>query len=188
MGGVDKGLQSLHGQPLAKLAVERLRPQVGRLAINANRHLDAYRDWDVPVWPDGAESGEFAGPLAGFLSGLAQCETPYLCTVPCDTPLFPRDLVERLAQGLQASGADLAMALAPEGHGDLRPQPVFCLLKLELRHDLRQFMAEGGRKIDAWTARQRTARVSFSRADDAQAFLNVNTLEDLQILQSHVSP
>lgn len=178
----------MHDQPMAKLALERLRPQVGRLAINANRHLDTYQDWGVPVWPDGAESGPFAGPLAGFLSGLAHCETPYLCTVPCDTPMFPQDLVERLFEGLQASGSDLAMALAHEGQGQLRPQPVFCLLKRELRHDLRRFMNEGGRKIDVWTARQHTAKVAFNRADDAQAFLNLNTLQELQMLQSRMSP
>jgi molybdopterin-guanine dinucleotide biosynthesis protein A len=185
MGGVDKGLQTLAGEPLAKLAIERLRPQVGRLAINANRHLETYSGWGVPVWPDGSQSGEFAGPLAGFLTGLAQCKTPYLCTVPCDTPLFPRDLVERLAHGLQEKGADLAMAMAPEGEGKLRSQPVFCLMKLELREDLIRFMAEGGRKIDAWTAGQRTVQVPFSRPEDLEAFININTLQDLQKLQSH---
>ena len=184
MGGVDKGLQIFHGQPLAKMALERLRPQVGRLAINANRHLDTYLNWGVPVCSDGPESGEFAGPLAGFLTGLAHCETPYLCTVPCDTPLFPADLVERLAHGLEENGADLTMAIAVESAGDLRPQPVFCLMKLELRDDLRRFMAEGGRKIDTWTARQRTAQVPFSRPEDALAFININTPQDLQTLQS----
>jgi molybdopterin-guanine dinucleotide biosynthesis protein A len=187
MGGVDKGLQIFCGQPLAKTVLERLRPQVGRLAINANRHPDTYGEWGVPVWSDKPESGEFAGPLAGFLTALARCETPYLCTVPCDTPLFPSDLVERLAHGLQENGADLAMVTAAEGAGDLRPQPVFCLMKLELRDDLSRFMAEGGRKIDAWTARQRTVQVPFSRPEDAQAFININTLQDLQMLQSQRS-
>jgi molybdopterin-guanine dinucleotide biosynthesis protein A len=184
MGGVDKGLQIFRGQALARMALERFRPQVGSLAINANRHLDTYLDWGVPVWSDAPESGEFAGPLAGFLTGLRQCETPYLCTVPCDTPLFPTDLVERLAHGLQENGADLAMVTAAEGAGDLRPQPVFCLMKLGLRDDLSRFMAEGGRKIDAWTARQRTVQVPFSRPADAQAFININTLDELQRLQS----
>lgn len=184
MGGVDKGLQVFRGQALAQMAVERLKPQVGHLAINANRHLDTYLDWGMPVWSDEPESGEFAGPLAGFLSGLTRCETPYLCTVPCDTPLFPTDLVERLAHGLQETGGDLAMVIAAEGTGDLRPQPVFCLMKSELSYDLRRFMAEGGRKIDAWTARQRHARVPFSRPADAQAFININTLDELQMLQS----
>jgi molybdopterin-guanine dinucleotide biosynthesis protein A len=184
MGGVDKGLQIFRGQALAQMAMERLRSQVGRLAINANRHLDTYLSWGIPVWPDEPESGEFAGPLAGFLTGLTQCKTPYLCTVPCDTPLFPTDLVERLAHGLQEAGGDLAMAIADEGTGDLRPQPVFCLMKSELSHALRRFMADGGRKIDAWTERQRHVRVPFSRPEDAQAFININTLDELQTLQS----
>ena len=183
MGGVDKGLQVFRGQALAQMAVERLKPQVGHLAINANRHLDTYLGWGMPVWSDEPELGEFAGPLAGFLTGLTQCKTPYLCTVPCDTPLFPTDLVKRLAHGLQETDGDLAMAIAAEGAGELRPQPVFCLMKIELSHDLRRFMAEGGRKIDAWTARHRHVRVPFSRPADAQAFININTLGELQMLQ-----
>jgi molybdopterin-guanine dinucleotide biosynthesis protein A len=165
------------------MAMARLRPQVGRLAINANRHLDTYRDWGVSVWSDGPESGEFAGPLAGFLTGLTHCQTPYLCTVPCDTPFFPADLVEQLAHGLHEKGVDLAMAIAAEGAGDPRPQPVFCLMKRELSQDLSRFMAEGGRKIDAWTARQRNVRVAFNRPQDARAFININTPQDLQLLQ-----
>jgi molybdopterin-guanine dinucleotide biosynthesis protein A len=94
MGGVDKGLQNHQGLPLALHALLRLQPQVGSLMINANRNLAAYEAMGVPVWPD-AES-DFPGPLAGFLVGLERCETSWLVTVPCDTPGFPLDLVQRL--------------------------------------------------------------------------------------------
>jgi molybdenum cofactor guanylyltransferase len=93
MGGVDKGLQNHQGVPLALHALLRLQPQVGELMINANRNLGAYESMGVPVWPD-AQS-DFPGPLAGVLVGLERCETPYLVTVPCDTPNFPLDLVPR---------------------------------------------------------------------------------------------
>src|SRR3954468_21586075 len=96
MGGVDKGLQNFNGMPLALHTLMRLQPQVGHVLINANRNLGAYESFGVPVWPD--VLADFAGPLAGFLAGLENCETPWLVTVPCDTPLFPADLVERLAQ------------------------------------------------------------------------------------------
>ena len=99
MGGVDKGLQSYHGVPLALHALLRLAPQVGSAMINANRNLAAYESFGVPVWPDALP--DFAGPLAGFLAGLEHCETPYLVTLPCDSPLFPEDLVARLAQALE---------------------------------------------------------------------------------------
>ena len=97
MGGADKGLQSYRGMPLAMHAMLRLAPQVGRVMINANRNLAAYESFGAPVFTDA--SGDFAGPLAGFVAGLEQCDTPYLVTVPCDSPLFPDDLVEPRQSG-----------------------------------------------------------------------------------------
>jgi molybdopterin-guanine dinucleotide biosynthesis protein A len=184
MGGLDKGMQSFRGQPLARHCLSRLAVQVGTAAINANRHLQEYAAWGAPVWPDSADAGEFAGPLAGFLAGLDNCQSPYLCTVACDTPLFPPDLVERLAQALDSQGCNLAMAAAAEEDGQVRHQPVFCLIKVTLRDSLRAFIAGGGRKIDAWTASERAARVVFDQAhDDPRAFYNANTLEQLRQLE-----
>jgi molybdopterin-guanine dinucleotide biosynthesis protein A len=184
MGGLDKGMQSFRGEPLARHCLSRLAVQVGTAAINANRHLQEYAAWGAPVWPDSADAGEFAGPLAGFLAGLDNCQSPYLCTVACDTPLFPPDLVERLAQALDSQGCNLAMAAAAEEDGQVRHQPVFCLIKVTLRDSLRAFIAGGGRKIDAWTASERAARVVFDQAhDDPRAFYNANTLEQLRQLE-----
>jgi molybdenum cofactor guanylyltransferase len=177
MGGVDKGLQNHKGVPLALHALLRLQPQVGQLMINANRNLGAYESMGVPVWPD--VQSDYPGPLAGVLVGLERCETPYLVTVPCDTPNFPLDLVERLAHALEAEGADLAMAATREG-SEVMPQPVFCLLKAELLESLIKYLQSGQRKIDRWTAQHRVATVVF---DDATAFDNANTIEELQRLQ-----
>ena len=107
MGGADKGLQNWRGMPLATHALLRLAPQVGEVMVNANRNLGAYESMGVPVWPD--TLADYAGPLAGFLTGLERCETPYLVSVPCDSPLFPLDLVERLAAALEAEDADIAI-------------------------------------------------------------------------------
>src|SRR5450759_1054660 len=129
MGGVDKGLQTFNGMPLALHTLTRLQMggAVCSIMINANRNLAAYESFGVPVWPDGL--ADYAGPLAGFLTGLESCETTYLVTVPCDTPLLPLDLVPRLAQALEAQDADIAMASAPEmgkeGQLRVRAQPVF---------------------------------------------------------------
>jgi len=177
MGGVDKGLQNHNGMPLALHALLRLQPQVGEAMINANRNLGAYESMGVPVWPD-AQS-DFPGPLAGVLIGLERCETPYLVTVPCDTPNFPLDLVERLAHALEAEGAEIAMAATREG-SELMAQPVFCLLKADLLESLVKYLNDGQRKIDRWTAQHRSATVVF---DDAAAFDNANTPEELQRLQ-----
>jgi molybdenum cofactor guanylyltransferase len=191
MGGVDKGLQNFRGLPLAMHALMRLQMQEGGLIaetmINANRNLSAYEALGTSVWPD-ASPEEFAGPLAGFLTGLERCETPYLLTVPCDTPLFPLDLAQRLMHALEQADADIAVASAPEatdaGEVATRAQPVFCLLKASLMENLAAFMQGGGRKIDAWTAYHRTVHAAFDTlADDPGAFANANTLQELQALE-----
>jgi molybdopterin-guanine dinucleotide biosynthesis protein A len=186
MGGIDKGLQNFRGLPLALQTLMRLQVQsmpLQEVLINANRNLSAYESLGVPVWPDSIDG--FAGPLAGFLTGLERCETPLLLTVPCDTPLFPLDLVERLVQAMDTQDADMAMAAAPEDDGAVRPQPVFCLLKIELLESLVKFTQGGGRKIDAWTGQHRCAIVPFDLPGDSpQAFANANTLEELQQLEA----
>ncbi|WP_089953975.1 molybdenum cofactor guanylyltransferase MobA [Limnohabitans sp. 2KL-3] len=186
MGGSDKGLQNFHGLPLALQTLMRLQLQslpLQEVLINANRNLAAYESLGVPVWPDSIDG--FAGPLAGFQTGLERCETPLMLTVPCDTPLFPLDLVERLVHAMNAQDADLAMAAAPEADGTVRPQPVFCLLKTDLLESLVKFTQGGGRKIDAWTAQHRCAIVPFDLPGDSpQAFANANTLAELQQLEA----
>jgi molybdopterin-guanine dinucleotide biosynthesis protein A len=181
MGGVDKGLQNFNGMPLALVTLLRLAPQVAEVMINANRNLSAYEAFGVPVWPDGLS--DYPGPLAGFLTGLERCETPYLVTAPCDTPLFPTDLVERLAEALEREDAEIAMAAAAEDDGAIRTQPVFCLLRRELMESLVRFTHGGGRKIDAWTATHKTVLVPFDRTEDARAFVNANTLAELHQLE-----
>lgn len=190
MGGLDKGLQNFNGLPMALQTVTRLQMGggVGDIMVNANRNLGAYESFGYPVWPD--TQADYPGPLAGFLTGLEHCDTPYLLTVPCDTPLIPLDLASRLAQALDAEQADIAMVSAPEAgkHGtlQLRTQPVFCLLKISLLESLMQFMANGGRKIDAWTEQHVCTVVMFDRpGDDPKAFFNANTLAELQQLEAY---
>ncbi|MEA3160263.1 MAG: molybdenum cofactor guanylyltransferase [Gammaproteobacteria bacterium] len=176
MGGVDKGLQMHLGVPLAQYALERLRPQVGALMLNANRNLDAYKSMGAPVWPD--EIPEYPGPLAGMLAGLTHCSTPYLATVPCDTPNFPPDVVARLAEALEIDG-EMATAYTQEAEG-LRAQPVFCLMKASLRDSLNAFIRSGERKTGLFAAQHHSTRVVFH---DPAAFANANTLDELADLQ-----
>jgi molybdopterin-guanine dinucleotide biosynthesis protein A len=108
-----------------------------------------------------------------------------MMTVPCDTPLFPHDLVARLAEALEAEDADIAMAAAREEDGQLRAQPVFCLMRSELLESVVKFTHGGGRKIDAWTAQHKTVLVPFDQpGDDPKAFFNANTLVELHQLES----
>jgi len=182
MGGVDKGLQNFNGMPMALHALMRLAPQVGEVMINANRNLGAYEAFGVPVWPDVLP--DYAGPLAGFLTGLERCETPWLVTVPCDTPLFPHDLVARLAKAAREADAEIAMATAREQDGQSHTQPVFCLLRVELLESLVRFTHGGGRKTDAWTGLHKTVLAPFDTPqDDPRAFFNANTLAELHLLE-----
>ncbi len=194
MGGVDKGLQVLQGVPLARRALQRLTDQAGGapglIAVNANRNLDAYHAWGVPVWPD-LEPG-FGGPLAGFLSALSHAQAlaggiTHVLVVPCDCPHFPLDLLQRLAAGLTRNATALALAVAADGESadaSLRTQPVFCLMRLDVQDDLRAFMASGRRRIDAWANALQPALVHFDEAgDEPDAFFNANTLAQLELLE-----
>ena len=178
MGSVDKGLQTLAGQPMVQHVIQRLQPQVQQLHINANQNQAVYAEWGFPVWGDAMPY--FAGPLAGLQTGLMHCTTPYLVTVPCDSPYLPLDLVARLAQALQAQDADLAVAVTGVGV-QRQPHPVFCLAKVSLLPHLTQYLESGGRKMGAWHATLRVATVHF---EDEAAFRNINTLDELQQSQS----
>lgn len=179
MGGADKGLMPLQDLPLAAHALARLRPQVDRLMVSANRNLEAYAALGVPVWPDPVPGQP--GPLAGFLAGMRQAGRPWLMTVPCDAPDFPEDLVQRLAGAAAASGAQLAIPACPgerpDEPGRLRTQPVFCLMQTALADALQQWLLAGGRRVGDWTAAQSRVVVEFERPS---AFRNLNSLHDLR--------
>ena len=186
MGGVDKGLQAFKSQTLAWHALQRLQPQVGSCMLNANRSLATYQDFGVPVHTDVLP--DYAGPLAGFLTGLSHCPTDWLLTIPCDSPRFPGDLVARMAATAAEANATVVLAAGPEmgrdGVAQLRPQPVFALLHRSLLPSLQAFVAEGGRKIDAWTQQHPQALCCFDRpSDDPLAFANANTLAELHTLE-----
>jgi len=191
MGGVDKGLQPYNGMPLARHALQRLQPQVGQVAVNANRHLPDYQAMGVPVWPD--ELADYPGPLAGFLTGLLHCSTPCLLTVPCDAPRFPADLAERLLTALNQDQSEIAMACGIEASDlaasdfDKRPlklQPVFGLMRVSVLPSLQQFLVQGERKVEHWAQTCHISYVNFDQPhDDPLAFFNANTLDELRYIE-----
>jgi molybdopterin-guanine dinucleotide biosynthesis protein A len=168
MGGVDKGLQPLHGKPMVQHVLERLAPQVAEIVINANQNASSYAKFGYPIVADNIPG--FAGPLAGLHAGMKAATHPLVITVPCDSPFLPLDLVSRL--GNQLGNLDLAVAKT----GD-QPHPVFSLMKKDLLKNLETFLVQGGRKIDAWYGSLKFVEVQFD--DEADAFRNINTLEEL---------
>jgi len=175
IGGGDKGMRELRGRPLLAWVIERARPQVAALALNANGDPARLAGFGLPVVADGIP--DFAGPLAGVLAGLdwaaaAVAGATHVASFATDAPFLPRDLVRRLAAAVE-EGAELACAAsAGQAH------PVFGLWPVALRHDLRRALEEGVRKVDVWTARYRLATVAFA-ADPVDPFFNVNRAEDL---------
>lgn len=170
MGGVDKGLQCLNGRPLAQWVLDRLAPQVDTVLINANQNLARYREFGCDVVPD--RIPDFAGPLAGLQAALAHATDPLMVTVPCDSPFLPADLVARLLAGLNAENAEIAVART----GD-RLHHAFCLARRELLGRLDAFLAAGEHKVALWHASLNLAEVAFD--DQADAFRNINTVDDL---------
>jgi len=175
MGGIDKGLQPLQGRPMAQWVLERLAPQVGSVLISANRNLERYAEFGCEVLPD--RIAGFAGPLAGLHAALARATTPLLVTAPCDSPFLPTDLVARLQAALDADNAQLAVARS----GD-RVHRAFCLMRRELLPQLEAFLLAGERKVGLWQASLKVVEADFD--DQAAAFSNINSAEELLVLQN----
>ncbi|HEV8677888.1 MAG TPA: molybdenum cofactor guanylyltransferase MobA [Stellaceae bacterium] len=177
MGGGDKTLRLLAGRTLLDHVVDRMRPQVAALVLNANGDPARFARFGLPVVADSI--ADFAGPLAGILAGLDWAaankpDCPLVVSVATDAPFLPRDLVARLVEGMAAADADLACAASCG-----QPHPVIGLWPVRLREELRHAVAvEGTRKVDVWTARYRLATVDFP-ADPIDPFFNANRPDDL---------
>jgi len=174
MGTVDKGLKPLHGKPMVQWVAERFAPQVDEVLVNANQNIDKYQVLGYKVMPDAI--GGFAGPLAGLHRGLTEAAHDLVATSPCDSPFLPLDLIARLRAAMNEVGAELAVAKT----GD-QPHPVFCLCKKSVLPGLTDFLAGGGRKIDAWYAKLKVVEVLFD--DQPDAFSNINTIEELRMFE-----
>jgi molybdopterin-guanine dinucleotide biosynthesis protein A len=177
MGGGDKALRPLGGTSMLERVIERLRPQVAALVLNANGDVARFANFGLPVVADSVP--DFAGPLAGVLAGLDwsaahRPDCPFIVSVATDAPFLPTNLVARLAAELEAAEADLACA-ASAG----RAHPVFGLWPVRLRDDLHRAVREEGiRKVDEWTARHKLVTVPFLDAP-VDPFFNANRPEDL---------
>ena len=183
MGGVDKGLQMFRSQSLVQHAIARLQPQVSKVLINANRNPADYAVTGLKVVSD----SDYAdmGPLSGFLTGLQHCNTEWMVTVPCDSPFFPLDLVDKLSQAATEKQSLITMAQTPcsiDHTWEL--QPVFCLMHRSLLDSLRNYLHNGGHKISLWAKQQASLGLCEFAQNQAgtNPFANVNTLQELQNL------
>jgi molybdopterin-guanine dinucleotide biosynthesis protein A len=177
MGGGDKPLRTIGGRTILELVIERLRPQVAELVLNANGDPARFAAYGLPIVADSIP--DYAGPLAGILAGLDwtaehRPDCPMIVSVPTDAPFLPTELVSRMVDAVVAEGADLACA-ASGGQA----HPVVGLWPARLRDELRRALVdEGLRKVDVWTGRYRLATVAFAD-QPIDPFFNANRPEDL---------
>lgn len=175
MGGIDKGLVAFDGNCLIEHAIARLRPQVARIVISANRNIERYARYGWPVLED--TFGHFAGPLAGLLRALEQADEMPVLVVPCDAPLFPTQLAARL---LAAYVKGATSAVIP--HDGSRLQTLFGLYSPAVLSSLTDYLAAGQRKVEIWVTTLSPVIVDFS--SEHEAFMNINTETDLHTAQS----
>jgi len=183
MGGGDKGLLKLGGGTMLDLVLARLRPQVSRLALNANGDPARFAAWGLPVLPDSVPG--HPGPLAGVLAGLdwaAAQGIDRVVTAAADTPFFPRDLVAGLSTAAEVAGTPIALAGSHEEGREVR-HPTFGLWPAALREDLRGALAGGLRKVVLWTDAHGAATARFPEG----AFFNVNTPADMAAAQARIA-
>ena len=178
MNSVDKGLIQLQQKPLVAHVIARLKPQVDEILINANREIMQYEAFGLPVLQD--ENMVFLGPLAGFSLGLQHGKHDYVLTVPCDSPLLPLDLAQRLMAALLEHLADIAVASS-----DSNAHPVFCLMRKTVLPSLMDYLAKDNRKVSTWQKSLRYVEVDFQKSADA--FVNLNTFEDLAGLEQRLA-
>lgn len=176
LSGLDKGLVKLNNISLVQHLINRTAPQVSEIMISANRNIETYSDLGFPVYED--ELNNFAGPLAGILAALKHCQTDWLLTVPADSPFIPLDLAQRLSSNIQDSKIIMA-------HDGKRLQPTFALIHKSLQASLEDFLKKGERKTRVWMQQQPHNIVDFS--DQADAFININTEDDLENAETHIN-
>ena len=171
MGGVDKGLQPLQGKPLFQFIYDRLHSQVEHISVNANRNQAIYAAAGLPVFGDNIEG--FQGPLSGILTALERSETDFVLFVPCDSPFFPENLLEKLKSAVVFHGASIAYV-----HDGEREHPTFCLMACGLKDKLAAYLATGERRMLHFMRQNEAVSVDFS--ENKAAFTNINTLDELQ--------
>ena len=180
MGGGDKALLSLGDKPLLAHVIDRLRPQVSELVLNANGDPARFAEFGLPVVADSIDG--FVGPLAGVLAGMDWAHgqgVEYIVTAAADTPFFPENLVMALQMAREGAQSPLVMAVTPDPERGLARHPTFGLWRVDLRDNLRAALQDGVRKVVQWTKPLGCAEMVFN-LEEGDPFFNINTPADMK--------
>lgn len=169
--GGDKGLQLLRGKLLIQWVFDVVRGQSDEVLISANSA--EYSGFGCTVISD--LIADSAGPLAGLQAALHRAQHDRIASVPCDTPFLPHDLIARLSASLNEAEAAVVAV-------DGRRQPTLALYRKSVLPKLDAYLVSGARKVGDWLDTLEVNDVVF---DDAEAFLNINTLDELKALNNH---
>ena len=176
MGGLDKGLVPFNNYPLISYAIKAVIPHVSEIMISANRSILQYQRFGYKVIRDELDGG--LGPLAGIYTGLLNCKTEYLISIPCDTPFLPDYLVDHLINVAIEKNRNGAIPYTKVNESKKLFHPTVMLLRTELKKSLANYLNDGGRKIKIWTDKENFCEVLF---ENEKNFENLNTLDDLKI-------
>jgi len=175
MGGLDKGLVPFNNNPLISYAINAVTPHVSEIIISANRNISQYQEFGYKVIKDDITGG--LGPLAGIYTGLLNCKTEYLISIPCDTPFLPDNLVTNLMNPVHEKNFNGAIPYNKLNNEKKLFHPTVMLLRAKLKKSLANYLNTGGRKIRIWTDAESFCEVLF---DNKKHFENFNTLDDLK--------
>jgi molybdenum cofactor guanylyltransferase len=175
MKGQDKGLVNFKNKPLVSYAVAAMSAVADQTIINANRNIPEYQKFGLPVLSD--QTDDFDGPLAGVLSAMSFANIGILLIMPCDSPLISAHHLQKLLTTLADYHADVAVAFDGQ-----RLHPVFLAIKTALKSSLEAYLQSGQRKMETWLVQQNTVRADFSQ--EPEIFLNINTFDELSVLEN----
>jgi molybdopterin-guanine dinucleotide biosynthesis protein A len=179
MGGGDKALIALRGASLLRRVVMRLEAQLDDIALSANGDVRRFAQFGLPVLPDPIAGHR--GPLAGILAGLIWAHVSqkrWLLSVATDTPFFPDDLVQRLAE---ASESHMIVCAASGG----RRHPVFALWSVRLVPSLKEGLIAGQSRVEDFMTQHRSTLVDWP-ALPYDPFFNINRPEDVTAAEAMI--
>jgi molybdopterin-guanine dinucleotide biosynthesis protein A len=167
--GGAKGLQTLQGRSLIAWVLDKVSTHSHEVLINVNGAEADYAHFGFRIIADRIPG--WAGPLAGLHTALHSAQHDWVACIPCDTPFLPDDLLQRLFSAAMKDATEAAVAVANK-----RRQPAIGLYHKSVLPSLDAFLKSGGRKVSDWQNSLRLSEVVF---DNAEAFININSQDDL---------